>query len=54
MRLTWRDAGRRLSLRLESGTSIFPAAPRRVNVRVAGSTIVRSIELTERPIDLTL
>jgi alpha-glucosidase/alpha-D-xyloside xylohydrolase len=56
MRLTmrWRDAEHRLSLRLAAGSIVFPAAPRRVNVRVAGSASVRSIELTGRSIDVAL
>jgi alpha-glucosidase/alpha-D-xyloside xylohydrolase len=52
--MRWRDAERRLSLRVDPGYAVFPAAPRHVNVRVAGSANSRSIELTGRPIELTL
>ena len=52
--MRWNEATRRLSLRLAPGSVVFPAAPRRVNVRLAGSTAVRSVELTGRPIELTL
>ena len=54
LEMRWREADRRLSLRLAPGSIVYPASPRRVNVRLAGSSNLRSVELTGRPIELAL
>lgn len=54
MILTWRDASRRLSLRLASGYRMRPSPSRRINVRVAGSSAVKTIESNGRPLGVIL
>lgn len=54
MIMTWRDASRRLSLRLAPGYRLRPTRSRRINIRVAGSSTIKTIESTGRPIDVTL
>lgn len=52
--LRWHDAARRLSLRLANGSRLLGPAPRRLLLRVAGSSRTRSIEFSGRPIEVTL
>ncbi len=52
--MSWRDAARRLSLRLAPGTTLLSAAPRKLIVRVVGSAKTTAIEFTGRPLSLTL
>jgi alpha-glucosidase/alpha-D-xyloside xylohydrolase len=54
MIMTWRDASRRLSLRLVPGYKLRSASPRRINVRLAGSSATKTIEFTGRPLDAHL
>jgi len=54
MILTWRDASRRLSLRLAPGHRMRPTPTRQINVRIAGSSAVKTIESNGRPLDVTL
>jgi alpha-glucosidase (family GH31 glycosyl hydrolase) len=56
MRITmaWRDASRRLSLRLAQGFTLLPPAPRRLNVRVAGSSAAKSVVFTGRLLEIAL
>ena len=50
--MTWRDAGRRLTLRLAPGSRLLPPNPRRFVVRVAGTTVTKSIEFAGQPVDV--
>jgi alpha-glucosidase (family GH31 glycosyl hydrolase) len=52
--MTWRDAARRLSLRLAPGSRMLPPSSRRIDVRLAGSTKSASAVFTGRAIDLVL
>jgi alpha-glucosidase (family GH31 glycosyl hydrolase) len=52
--MTWRDASRRLSLRLAPGYTLRSASPRRVNIRLAGSSAVKTVEFSGRPLDTSL
>jgi alpha-glucosidase (family GH31 glycosyl hydrolase) len=54
MILTWRDASRRLSLSLAPGYRMRPSRIRRINVRIAGSSTVKTIESNGRPLDVIL
>jgi alpha-glucosidase/alpha-D-xyloside xylohydrolase len=54
VQMTWRDATRRLSLRLAPGAKMLAPAQRRINVRVVGSQKTTSITFAGRPIDVTL
>jgi alpha-glucosidase/alpha-D-xyloside xylohydrolase len=51
---TWNDATRRLSLRLAPGSKMLAPAARRINVRVAGTQAVRTVDFAGRPVSLTL
>ncbi len=51
--MTWHDKSRRLSIRLATG-SRFIGAPRRISVRVAGSTTSKSAVFTGHELSLTL
>ena len=52
--MTWRDASRRLSLRLAPGYTLRSASPRRINIRLAGSSAVKTVEFNGRPLNVTL
>lgn len=52
--MTWHDATRRLSLRLAPGSRMREPAPRRIDVRVAGSKKVTSVSFTGREIEISL
>ena len=52
--MTWRDAERRLSLRLAPGSRILPPVRRPIEVRIAGQSSARAITFEGRPIDLRL
>jgi len=52
--MTWRDAPRRLSLRLAPGYKLRSPSPRRINIRLAGSSAVKIVEFTGRPLDANL
>jgi alpha-glucosidase len=52
--MTWRDAPRRLSLRLATGFRMRAPSPRRINIRLAGSPAVKTVEFTGRPLDASL
>ena len=52
--MSWREAPRRLSLRLEPGYRMRAPTARRINIRLAGSTAVKTINFTGRNVDLTL
>jgi hypothetical protein len=52
--MNWRDSARRLSLRLAPGSKMLAPTSRKIQVRVAGSQAVKSIEFSGRPIDVAL
>ena len=52
--MTWRDSSRRLSLRVASGFRLRAPIPRRINIRVAGSSDMKSLEFNGGPIEATL
>jgi len=54
MIMTWRDAARRLSLRLAPGYRLRSPSPRRINIRLAGAPAVKTVEFTGRPLDASL
>ena len=52
--MTWRDAARRLTLRLAPGSRMREPAPRSIEVRVAGSKKVMSLTFTGRELEVSL
>ena len=52
--MTWRDATRRLALNLAPGSRMRAPAPRRIDVRLAGSTKLTSVSFTGREIEVSL
>jgi alpha-glucosidase len=52
--MTWRDAARRLTLRLAPGSLMREPAPRRIDVRVAGSKKVTSLSFTGHELEISL
>ena len=52
--MTWRDAARRLTLRLAPGSRMRPPLSRAVDVRVAGERGARRLTFDGRPIDVKL
>jgi hypothetical protein len=50
----WRDASRQLTLRLAPGAKMLAPAPRRLQVRVAGTQLSKTIEFSGRSIDVSL
>jgi alpha-glucosidase/alpha-D-xyloside xylohydrolase len=52
--MSWRDADRRLTLRLAPGSRMLPPASRRIDIRVAGSTKTTPVTFTGRTITVTL
>jgi alpha-glucosidase/alpha-D-xyloside xylohydrolase len=50
----WRDAARQLTLRLAPGAKMLTPAPRRLQVRVAGTGLSKTIEFNGRSIDVSL
>jgi len=52
--MTWRDAARRLTLRLAPGSRMREPAPRHINVRVAGNQKVTSLSFTGRELEIAL
>jgi alpha-glucosidase/alpha-D-xyloside xylohydrolase len=49
---TWRDADRRFTMRLASGSRMLPPLSRPINVRLAGTTEARQITFTGRPVNV--
>jgi alpha-glucosidase/alpha-D-xyloside xylohydrolase len=52
--MTWRDADRRLSLRLAPGSRMMGPAKRPIDVRVAGGKATRSVVFDGKPTDVRL
>jgi hypothetical protein len=51
---SWRDAGRRLALRLAPGSRMLPPARRPIEVRVAGEKSSKSVAFDGRRVELEL
>jgi alpha-glucosidase/alpha-D-xyloside xylohydrolase len=51
--LTWRDAGRQLSLRLAPGSRMLPPAKRPMQIRLAGSKDTRIVVFEGKPVAVT-
>jgi alpha-glucosidase/alpha-D-xyloside xylohydrolase len=52
--LSWREQARRLSLALARGSRMLPPNPRKLAVRVAGSSALKSIEFNGRSVSVVL
>ncbi len=52
--MTWRNAGRRLTLRLAAASRMLPPARRQFQVRVAGEKQTRLVSFEGRPVEVTL
>jgi alpha-glucosidase/alpha-D-xyloside xylohydrolase len=52
--MEWSDAGRTLTLSLESGSRMLEPGPRTFRVRVAGEEGLRDIEFDGTPLEVTL
>jgi alpha-glucosidase len=52
--MVWNDAARRLTLRLAPGSRMREPAPRRIDVRVAGSKKVTPLTFTGREVEVSL
>ncbi|MGH9370758.1 MAG: TIM-barrel domain-containing protein, partial [Vicinamibacterales bacterium] len=50
--MTWRDAGRQLSLRLAPGSRMLPPARRPLQVRLAGSTDVQEVVFEGKAVEI--
>jgi hypothetical protein len=54
MAIGWREADRRLSIRLAPGSRLRPPARREIEVRLAGATASRTVVFDGRPVEVTL
>jgi alpha-glucosidase (family GH31 glycosyl hydrolase) len=54
LEMVWRDADRRLTLRLANGSKMRPPLSRAIEVRVAGQKATRRVTFDGRPIDVRL
>ncbi len=54
MEMTWRDAARRLELRLARGSRMPPPARRKFEVRLAGETATKSVIFDDHPLEVDL
>jgi alpha-glucosidase (family GH31 glycosyl hydrolase) len=52
--MNWRNAGRRLTLRLARGSKMLPPEQRKIEVRMAGSRTSQSILFDGRPLEVRL
>jgi alpha-glucosidase/alpha-D-xyloside xylohydrolase len=52
--LDWKDADRRLTLQLAPGSRALTPMPRTIQVRLAGSATVKTVEFNGRPAGITL
>ena len=52
--LQWRDAARRLTLRLAPGSRMLPPLQRRIDIRVAGGGRQTSVVFSGQPLDVSL
>jgi alpha-glucosidase (family GH31 glycosyl hydrolase) len=54
MEMAWRNADRRLTVRLAPGSRMLPPARRTIDVRVAGEQTTRRISFEGRPVEIRL
>ena len=54
MEMSWRNAERRLRLRLASGSRMMPPERRKIEVRVAGERATRSVVFEGKPLDVKM
>jgi hypothetical protein len=54
MEMAWRNAERRLTLRLARGSRMMPPAQRKIEVRVAGEREIRSVVFEGKPVEVRL
>jgi alpha-glucosidase/alpha-D-xyloside xylohydrolase len=54
LQVAWRDADRRLSLRLGEGSRMLPPLERNIEVRIAGQTTTRAISFKGGPVEVQL
>jgi alpha-glucosidase/alpha-D-xyloside xylohydrolase len=54
MIMAWREASRRLTLSLAPGSRMTPAAPRRIDVRLAGGGSAKSVVFSGRSVEVQL
>ena len=52
--MAWQNSARRLTLRLARGSRMLGPTPRRFEIRVAGTSAVKTVEFTGRPVDVAL
>jgi hypothetical protein len=52
--MDWRDAGRRLSLRLARGSRMLPPLKRPIEIRVAGEKATKRVVFDGKPLDVQL
>jgi alpha-glucosidase/alpha-D-xyloside xylohydrolase len=52
--LSWRDAGRSLSMRLAPGSRMLSPSPRELVARIAGSTEARTVTFQGEPVEIRL
>jgi hypothetical protein len=52
--MVWRDADRRLSLRLARGSRMLPPQTRQLDVRVAGEKGIKRVVFDGKPVDVKL
>jgi alpha-glucosidase (family GH31 glycosyl hydrolase) len=50
--MSWRDAERRLTLRLARGSRMLPPAGRKIEVKVAGERATQTVVFDGRPVDI--
>ena len=50
----WRDAERRLTLRLAAGSRMLPPASRPIDVRLAGSSTSQRVTFSGKPVEVVL
>ena len=52
--VTWRDAGRSLTLTLAPGSRMLPPGPHNLEVRLAGQSAGKPVTFSGRPVELRL
>jgi alpha-glucosidase/alpha-D-xyloside xylohydrolase len=52
--MTWNEAGRRFNVALAPGSRLRGASPRRIDVRIAGTSSTRSMAFDGKPVELAI
>jgi alpha-glucosidase (family GH31 glycosyl hydrolase) len=52
--MAWRDAARRLTLRLAPGSRMLPPVRRALEVRIVGGQVTRTVVFGGKPVEITL